>query len=101
MPRSHRVVFHPEAAREAEEAQGWYREQSLAAEEGFLADLRHAVDQVANAPQRWPRYKANTRRYVFRRYPFSLVYRIYGDLVRILAVAHDKREPDYWTNRTG
>lgn len=70
MPAS-RIAFHPLAALEAEEAQGWYREKALSAEEGFLADLAHAVDQVANAPLRWPRYRARTRRYVFRRYPYA------------------------------
>jgi toxin ParE1/3/4 len=95
-----RLIFHPEAAREVEEARNWYRERSLGAEEGFLADLDHAVEQVASAPLRWPRLKVNTRRYVFRRYPFSLVYRTYDDnLVRVLAVAHDSRRPNYWLSR--
>lgn len=95
-----RFIFHPEAALEVEEARDWYRAQSPTAEEGFLADLNHAIEQVAAAPLRWPRYKAKTRRYVFRHYPYSLVYRLYGDLVRILAVAHDKRRTSYWFSRT-
>lgn len=98
MARS-RVVFHPEAAQEIEEARDWYRAKSLSAEEGFLADLSHAVDQVAAAPLRWPGYRVRTRRYVFRRYPYSLVYRVYGDWVRVLAVAHDKRRSDDWSSR--
>ncbi len=95
-----RLIFHPGAAREVEEARDWYRERSLSAEEGFLADLNHAVEQVAAAPLRWPRFKANTRRYVFRRYPYSLIYRTYGEtLVRVLAVAHDSRRSTYWLSR--
>ena len=95
-----RIIFHPEAAREVVEARSWYRERSLTAEEGFLTEVNHAVSQVKAAPLRWPRYKANTRRYLFRRYPYSLVYRIYGDLVRVLAVAHDKRRAAYWISRS-
>ncbi len=99
MARS-RLIFHPEATREVEEARDWYRERSLGAEEGFIADLNHAVEQVASAPLRWPRFKVNTRRYVFRRYPYSLIYRTYSDnLVRVLAVAHDSRRPKYWLSR--
>lgn len=93
-------IFHPEAAREVEEARDWYLAQSPAAEEGFLADLDHAIEQVAAAPLRWPRYKARTRRYVFRHYPYGLIYRTYDGLVRILAVAHDKRRVSYWFSRT-
>jgi len=97
---SSRLIFHPGAAREVEEARDWYRERSLSAEEGFLADLNHAVEQVIAAPLRWPRFKVNTRRYVFQRYPFSLIYRTYGEaLVRVLAVAHDSRRATYWLSR--
>jgi plasmid stabilization system protein ParE len=94
------LIFHPEAAQEVEEASDWYRERSQSAEEGFLAELNHAVEQVASAPLRWPRYKARTRRYVFRVYPYSLIYRTDGDLVRVLAVAHDSRRTKYWFSRT-
>ena len=95
-----RIVFHPEAAREIESARDWYQEKSLAAAQGFLQDLDHAVEQVAAAPLRWPSYKARTRRYVFKSYPYSLVYRVAGDLIRVLAVAHDKRRTSYWITRT-
>jgi plasmid stabilization system protein ParE len=93
------LSFHPEATREVEEAQEWYLERSPSAEQGFLDDLDHAVEQVTAAPLRWPRYKARTRRYVFRNYPYSLIYRTYPDLVRILAVAHDSRRTNYWLSR--
>jgi toxin ParE1/3/4 len=96
---AHRLIFHPEAAREVEEARDWYWERNPDAEQGFLTDLDHAVEQVIAAPLRWPRYKAKTRRYVFRRYPYSLVYRIEDDLVRVLAVAHDSRRTKYWFRR--
>ncbi|MGH7484228.1 MAG: type II toxin-antitoxin system RelE/ParE family toxin [bacterium] len=63
-------------------------------------DLNHAVEQVASAPLRWPRFEVNTRRYVFRLYPYSLIYRTYGEgLVRVLAVAHDSRRSTYWLSR--
>jgi len=94
-----RVVFHPEAVREIEEARGWYSERGPAAEDGFLAELDHAVQQVTAAPLRWPRHRVNTRRFVFRRYPYSLIYRPYAGLVRVLAVAHDKRRAEYWISR--
>ena len=41
------------------------------------------------------------RRYVFRVYPYSLVYRLAGDEVTIVAVAHAKRKPGYWIARSG
>ena len=34
-----------------------------------------------------------------RRFPFSLIYTVMGDQLRILAVAHHSRRPGYWRNR--
>ena len=93
------LVFHPQAALEVEEALAWYREQSLTAEERFLADFHHAVEQVVSAPRRWPRYRESTRRYVFRRFPYSLIYKMSGAVIRVLAVAHDRRRASYWASR--
>ncbi|HEY8022904.1 MAG TPA: type II toxin-antitoxin system RelE/ParE family toxin [Thermoanaerobaculia bacterium] len=94
-----RLGFHPEAVLEVEEARSWYEQRSLAAAVGFEAELAHAVDQVSLAPSRWPRYRAGTRRYVFRRYPYSLIYTVEDDRVEILAVAQDKRRAGYWISR--
>ncbi|HBL26164.1 MAG TPA: hypothetical protein DD490_04940 [Acidobacteria bacterium] len=93
------VEFHPATRREIKVACAWYRERSLSAEDGFLAELQHAVEQVALAPLRWPLYKTEIRRYVFNRYPFSLFYRASDDKVRVLAVAHDKKRAGYWIGR--
>jgi len=94
-----RLAFHPEAVLEIDEARSWYEERSLAAAVGFEAELAHAVDQVIGAPLRWPRFRGGTRRYVFRRYPYSLIYRVEDDDVKVLAVAQDKRRSGYWISR--
>jgi plasmid stabilization system protein ParE len=69
------VRFHPAAAQEAESAYGWYGARNRSAAQAFREELRHAVDAIANNPLTWPRHGPRARRYVFLRFPFSLVYR--------------------------
>ena len=45
------------------------------------------------------RATATARRYVFPRYPFSLVYILRGGDIEIVAVAHGRRRPGYWQAR--
>ncbi|TMI91117.1 MAG: type II toxin-antitoxin system RelE/ParE family toxin [Bacillati bacterium ANGP1] len=71
----------------------------MVAARGFGEELRHAVEAVATAPDRWPRYGARARRYLFPRFPFSLVYRLRDGEVEVLAVAHGRRRPGYWQAR--
>ena len=93
------VGFHPAAAQEAESAYDWYAARNPSAANGFREELRHAVDAVADNPLTWPSHGSRVRRYVFPRFPFSLVYRLRGDEVEIIAVSHGRRRPGYWRSR--
>jgi plasmid stabilization system protein ParE len=93
------VRFHPAAAQEVESTYEWYAARDVSAAHGFREELRQAVDVVAESPQTWPRYGRRARRYVFPRYPFSLVYIVRGDVIEVVAVAHGRRRPGYWRSR--
>src|SRR6266568_4112296 len=93
------VRFHPAAAQEAESAYDWYAARNPAVAHGFVEELRHAVAAVAENPRAWLRYGDRARRYVFPRFPFSLVYVLRGDDVDVIAVAHGRRRPGYWQSR--
>ncbi len=61
--------------------------------------LDHAIEQVAVSPHQWPQFLSGTRRYVFPKYPFSLIYFVESDTIHIVAVAHENRKPGYWRKR--
>lgn len=77
----------------------WYAARNVSAAQGFREELRQAVDAIAVHPHAWPRYGSRTRRYVFPRYPFSLVYLVRGTEIEVVAVAHGRRRPGYWRSR--
>ena len=93
------VSFHPTAKEEVEEAQAWYEERSLLAAAGFLQELSRAVRQIGEAPYRYPVASHGTRRTILERFPFNVFYRLSGDEIVIVAVAHQKRRPGYWADR--
>jgi len=93
------VRFHPAAAQEVESTYEWYAARDVSAAHGFREELRQAVDAVLASPQTWPRYGSRARRYVFPRYPFSLIYVVRGDGIEVVAVAHGRRRPGYWRSR--
>ena len=93
------VGFHPEAIAEAAAAVEWYQERSDATAAALLAELDRAIESIAEAPDRWPQYLHGTRRFLLRRFPFSVVYRRVADRVQVVAVAHGKRRPGYWKRR--
>lgn len=96
-----RVRFHVGAQAEFEQARAWYMERNSVAAEQFVTEVLRVVQMVAEAPERWPVVRRGTRRVVLRRFPFKVVYRYdeTKDEVLVIAVAHDKRRPEYWRTR--
>jgi plasmid stabilization system protein ParE len=93
------VGFHPEALEESAAAKRWYRERSDAAAEAFVPEIDRAVDLIGEAPDRWPLHIRGTRRFVLRRFPFTIIFRAAPTGAEILAVAHGRRRPGYWKHR--
>ena len=95
-----KISVHPEATAEARAARLWYLERSPLTAEAFFAELDRAVALILESPDREPELPNGRRRYVMQRFPFILVYRIVGDVVRLLAVQHGRRRPGYWKGRS-
>lgn len=94
-----RLEYLDEALDEAEEAARWYAERSPAAAAGFADELDVAAAVIEQAPEAWPPYDHGTRRFLLRRFPYYLVYRIDPTRVVVLAIAHARRRPGYWKDR--
>jgi plasmid stabilization system protein ParE len=94
-----RVEFTPEALREIDDAFEWYFERSLQAAEAFVGEATSAFALIASSPAIWPSFEAGTRRYVLRKFPYSIIYREIHEGIEVVAVAHHKRRPKYWRGR--
>lgn len=99
MPESWQLLVHPGAIDDAREAREWYNKHSPSAANAFVAELDAAIDQILSGPHQWPPHVLNTRRYLFNRFPFFVVYRTVGNTIQIIAIQHASRRPAYWKDR--
>ena len=95
----HTIVVHRDAETEILEALAWYAERSGLAARAFVQEMMSMVVLADRSPETWPRSFRNTRRIVFPHFPFDLVFRMKGETIDIVAVAHHRRRPWYWRNR--
>jgi plasmid stabilization system protein ParE len=93
------VEIHPSAIEEAHAAYHWYRERNEIVAKAFLSELDNAVEHISDEPLRWSSYIDRTRRFLLRKFPFSIIYRHGNETVQILAIAHERRKPGYWKKR--
>jgi plasmid stabilization system protein ParE len=94
-----RLHYLDEARRELGEAFDWYAARSRRAAAALLREIEQAAADIVESPDRWPYLRSDVRRYVLRRFPYSLLYRQVQDSIQIIAVAHHKRRPGYWVGR--
>ena len=90
---------HPAALIELWEARQWYAERSPRAADRFFQQYEQALEMIAARPLTWPNYHRGTRHYLLQSFPYHVIYRLSGDAVQVLAVAHAKRRPGYWQDR--
>lgn len=92
------VEVHPAARLEMQAAYRWYFERNPTAA-ALLAEIDDAIRVIGEAPARLPPYLEGTRRFVLRRFPFSVVFRASTTSALVVAFAHGRRRPGYWHNR--
>ena len=78
----------------------YYRQFDPALSSDFIQEFDQAVQRLLDFPQAGSPYLHGTKRIILRRFPYSIVYKIYTDNVIVaFAVMHMKRKPDYWKER--
>lgn len=93
------VEILPEAEAEIREAFLWYFERSLIAADAFRTEALHAIDRLGADALMWPEDQDAIRRHILRRFPYTIFFEIQGNIVTVLAVAHQRRMPRYWRER--
>jgi plasmid stabilization system protein ParE len=92
--------LHPEAEQELAAAAEFYKEQAgFALAAAFLAEFERVAKLLVKNPEIGTPEK-ELRIHPFRRFPYSVVYRVLPEGIRILVVGHQNRRPKYWRSRT-
>jgi plasmid stabilization system protein ParE len=88
------------AAADIDDAFLWYERQRPGLGHDFLAAAQASMDAIAEHPFRYAVVRRDTRRALIRRFPYAIYYRIYGDVVVVVACMHGRRSPRRWQSRT-
>ena len=94
------VDYLPGARRDFDASFDWYLERSAEAAARFANAVDAALTAVAADPERFAVVDQLHRQCPVRRFPFRIVYRVVENRVLVVAVAHAKRRPGYWRDRS-
>jgi plasmid stabilization system protein ParE len=94
------VKIHPGAESDYEDGLFWYFDRSVEAADRFESAFDEAIEAIRSSPAMFPFCDDAHRFVLLKRYPYRLVYRWDGETVHVIAVAHMKRRPGYWSDRS-
>ena len=94
-----KILFHKLAGKEFLEVRDYYDDLVFGLGEKFVTEVERCLNIITTNPLAYPVTKQNVRKAVIIKFPFSILYRVDGNVIYILAVMHQKREPLYWAER--
>lgn len=93
---AYRLKFSSRALREIGEAQEWYELQSPGLGEEFIAAMELQLKRLEQSPLLYAEVIPSVRRALLPRFPYGVFYAVWGNLIQVLAVLHDVRNPGRW-----
>lgn len=94
------VVFDPDARAEFLAAVEFYEECQTGLGRRFRTSVEIELNSIVAMPFRCRVLHAPFRRCLVQKFPYAIIFTIEPDSILVVAVAHVKRKPGYWHERT-
>ncbi|HEX2832739.1 MAG TPA: type II toxin-antitoxin system RelE/ParE family toxin [Thermoanaerobaculia bacterium] len=93
------MTFSPVALRDRRSIEAWYRKESPAAARLFRQRLREALDFLADYPHGAPILWLDRRGKRIDGFPYTVIYQVQHDGIRVVAIAAERRKPGDYAHR--
>lgn len=94
-----KLRFLDVAEAEQAEAAAYYESQRSGLGAEFVEELDRTAARIIEFPNAWSPSSRNTRACQMKRFPYSVIYRDYGEEVVVVALQHHSRDPRRWEDR--
>jgi plasmid stabilization system protein ParE len=94
-----RVSYHRLARRELNEAAQYYDAESSGLGSAFIDEVERCTRAIQKFPESGVVILGAVRRRLVFRFPYSVLYPIKPNHIRVLAVMNQRRRPMYWVGR--
>jgi plasmid stabilization system protein ParE len=71
----------------------WYESQRGGLGAEFLSEVLQVFDRLAETPLIYQTVYRDVRRAMVRRFPYLIWYRVFGEVVTVLACSHGRQDP--------
>jgi toxin ParE1/3/4 len=93
------VFVHPAALQELKQAKSFYDLKVENLGNLFLEEINEGISAIKHSPKTWRKYAKSCRRFLLKKFPYAIIYRLKNNTIQIIAFMHLLREPFYWRSR--
>lgn len=93
------IRYLPDAQGELIDSVAYYHERNPVAARRFAEAIRQEERHLVEQPLSVARIMGEFRSWRIPRFPYSMIFRVIGQEVIVIAIAHHSRRPGYWKDR--
>lgn len=93
------LVLAPKAEDDLEDAADFYEMQHFGLGEAFLRAVDAGFARIRRHPEAFRIDDLTIRTAFLHRFPYGVRFRLLDDRIEIIAVWHERRDPEGWTER--
>jgi hypothetical protein len=94
-----KLFLHPLAVEEILEAKNFYNSKVNGLGNHLFEEIDRAIKLIEETPVTWPTISKYLHRFILKKFPFAVIYRIKEDSIQVIAFMHQHRKPFYWKKR--
>lgn len=94
------IELSDEAEFDFDKSYEFYFEDSLIVADTFFKQINLGFENIKKKPKSFPIAHKDVRKYVVKKFPFVIYYRIVDAIIRVVAIFHTSRNPEIWNDRT-
>jgi len=95
------LIIRSCAEQDIAQAVNWYEENATGLGSRFVLSLDATLHSILRNPEAFPKVYKDIRRALLLRFPYGIFYLIDENKIIVIAVYHEKRNPENWKPRIG
>ena len=93
------IELSDEAEVDFDKSYEFYYEDSPKVAETFFKRINLGFENIKQNPNTFPIAHRDVRKYVVKKFPFVIYYRIIDTIIQVIAIFHSSRNPEIWNER--
>ncbi len=93
------IEISDEAELDFDKSYNYYYEENPKVADSFFRSINLAFKNIKKTPKSFPLTHKDIRKYIVKKFPFVVYFRIVDSLIQVIAIFHTSRNPEIWNKR--